>query len=159
VTPARVRAWAARASALPAWLLVLVATAQVVAAKTGPLSPWLGGGFGMFATTDAPSRRHLHAVALREGLREELELPEELARSVRKAQSFPSERRLRALARELEAHVREHGDPHAAPLEAIVITVYRVRFDRETLAPSGEPIASLRVPAGAESLRVPAGEE
>jgi hypothetical protein len=88
-------------------------------------------------------------VALREGLREELELPEELELVVRKAKSFPSERRLRALARELEAHVREFGDPHAAPLEAIAITVYRTRFDRDTLAPSGEPIASLRVAAGA----------
>jgi hypothetical protein len=150
VTSARVRAWAARASALPAWLLVFVAAAQVIAAKAGPLSPWLGGGFGMFSTTDAPSRRHLHAVALREGLREELELPEELTLAVRKAKSFPSERRLRALARELEAHVRANGDPYAAPLEAIAITVYRVRFDRDTLAPSGEPIASLRVPAGDE---------
>ena len=124
--------------------------AQVVAAKTGPLSPWLGGGFGMFSTTDAPSRRHLHAVALREGLREEIELPEALSLFVRKAKSFPSEARLRALARELEAHLREEGDPHAAPLEAIAISVYRTRFDRETLAPSGEPIASLRVPARAD---------
>lgn len=146
----RIRAWAARASALPAWLLVVVAAAQVIAAKAGPLSPWLGGGFGMFSTTDAPSRRHLHAVALREGLREELELPEGLALSVRKAKSFPSERRLRALARRLEDHVREHGDPHAAPLEAIAISVYGVRYDRDTLAPSGEPIASLRVPVGDE---------
>jgi hypothetical protein len=150
VVSARVRAWAARARALPAWLLVAVATAQVVAAKTGPISPWLGGGFGMFSTTDAPSRRHLHAVALREGLREELELPAELALSVRKAQSFPSQRRLRALAREIGAWVRETDDPHAAPLEAIAITVYKVRFDRDTLAPSGEPIASLRVPVGDE---------
>jgi hypothetical protein len=150
VTPDRVRAWSARASALPAWLLVVVAAAQVVAAKTGPISPWLGGGFGMFATTDAPSRRHLHAVALREGMREELELPEELAQPVRKTESFPSQRRLRALAREIAAWVRETDDPHAAPLEAIAITVYRVHFDRDTLAPSGEPIASLRVPAGEE---------
>lgn len=147
---ARLQAWAARASALPAWLLVLVATAQIVAAKTGPLSPWLGGGFGMFATTDSPSRRHLHAVALREGLREELALPRELAVPVRNAQGFPSERRLLALAREIEAFVRETGDPHAAPLEAIAISVYKVRFDRDTLAPSGEPIASLRVPVRAE---------
>ena len=150
MTSARVQAWAARAAALPAWLLVLVATAQIVAVKTGPLSPWLGGGFGMFATTDAPSRRHLHAVALREGLREEIRLPRNLSRSVRKAQSFPSERRLRALALQLEAHLGEFGDPHAAPLEAIAITVYRKRFDRDTLAPSGEPIASLTVPAGTQ---------
>jgi len=150
VTHERVRTWAARASALPAWLLVLVATAQIVAAKTGPISPWLGGGFGMFSTTDSPARRHLHAVALREGLREELELPDELSLSVRKAQSFPSQRRLRALAHKIALWVRETDDPNAAPLEAIEISVYRVHFDRDTLAPSTEPIASLRVPAGEE---------
>ena len=36
------------------------------------------------------------------------------------------------------------------PSEAISIAVYRVRFDPETLAPSGEPIASLEVPVARE---------
>jgi hypothetical protein len=147
---ARLEALAARLRALPVWLLVAVACAQIVAAKTGTLSPWLGGGFGMFATLDSPARRHLHAVALRPGLRQELELPRSLERVVRRALGFPTPARLRALARELEAIESETGDPHAAPLEAISIEVYRVGFDRETLAPSGEPLASLRVPAGGE---------
>jgi hypothetical protein len=61
--------------------------------------------------------------------------------------SLPTAHRLRVLARALERDQREHGDPDAGPLEAIAIGVYRVRFDRVTLAPSGEPIASLEVPA------------
>jgi hypothetical protein len=143
----RIRALAARAGALPALLLVAVALVQIAAAKTGTLSPWLGGGFGMFATTDAWARRHVHAWALRPGLREELEIVEELAPLERRVRALPSERNLRALAKGLAEILRETGDPDAGPLEAIAITVVRPRFDRETLAPSGEPIASLRIPA------------
>jgi hypothetical protein len=141
---------AARLRVLPPLLLISVAVAQIAAAKTGPLSPWLGGGFGMFASTDSWSRRHLHAVALRPGLREELELPDFLRVEVRRALALPTERNLHALARELEAYEREAGDPDAGPLEAISIRVVRARFDRDTLAPSGEPIASLEVPTGLE---------
>jgi hypothetical protein len=150
VTSERTRALAGRLGTLPALLLVAVACVQIWAAKAGTLSPWLGGGFGMFSTTDAWPRRHLHAVALRPGLREEIELPDSLDREVRRALALPSERHLGALARALEAMLREEGDPGAAPLEAIEIRVYRVRFDRDTLAPSGEPIASLQVPARIE---------
>jgi hypothetical protein len=147
---ARIPALAARLRALPALLLVCVAITQAIAATRGPLSPWLGGGFGMFSTADSPTRRHLHAVALRPGLRQDVEIPEALERDLRKALGLPSAGRLRALARELEAIEIEQGDPHAAPLDAISIVVYRLRFDRDTLAPSGEPLASFRLAAGAE---------
>lgn len=146
----RWRTPAARIAALPAVLLVAVAIAQIAMAERGPLSPWLGGGFGMFSTTDSPARRHLHAFALRPGLRQELAIPDSLADAERRALGFPSEGRLRSLARALEAIEREHGDPHAGPLESIAIGVHRVRYDRDTLAPSGEPLASLEVPADPE---------
>ena len=81
---------------------------------------------------------------------QEIEIPEVLEIDVRRALGLPDARRLRVLARELETIEREQGDPNAAPLEAIAITVYRTYFDRDTLAPSGEPIASLRVAAETE---------
>lgn len=146
----RIAALAARLRVLPALLLVAVAITQAFAATSGTLSPWLGGGFGMFSTTDSPTRRHLHAVAIRPGLLQEIEIPDVLEIDVRRALGLPDARRLRVLARELETIEREQGDPNAAPLEAIAITVYRTHFDRDTLAPSGEPIASLRVAAEAE---------
>jgi len=37
-------------------LLVVVALAQWVAAEVVPVSPWIGGGFGMFATVDGEDR-------------------------------------------------------------------------------------------------------
>lgn len=143
---ARIRAAAARLWALPPFLLVAVATAQIVAAKTTSISPWLGGGFGMFATTDSWSRRHLHAVALRPGLREELDIPSYLRDDVRRALALPNERHLSLLAHELAILDAEEGDPNAGPLEAISIRVFRLHFDRDTLAPSGEPIASFELP-------------
>ncbi|MDP3920951.1 MAG: hypothetical protein Q8R76_09135 [Candidatus Omnitrophota bacterium] len=40
-------------------LLVLVAATQMVLTQTSPLSPWRGGGFGMFGTVDSVGARFL----------------------------------------------------------------------------------------------------
>jgi hypothetical protein len=44
---------------LPVALLVAVASVQVVLTRTAGLSPWKGGGFGMFSTTDDSGRRRV----------------------------------------------------------------------------------------------------
>jgi len=119
---------------LPALLLVAVALHQIFLARTEALSPWSGGGFGMFSTTDGWGARHLHAFALRPGLRRELELPEELIDPVRRALALPTEPRLRALAGTLATL----PTPDQGPLEAIEIQVFARRYDPVTLAPSGE---------------------
>ena len=46
----------------PALLLALVAVCQIVLAKTADLTPWKGGGFGMFATLDHNAHRRLEVV-------------------------------------------------------------------------------------------------
>ena len=56
--------------ALPAAILVFVALLQIYLVNTTNLSPWKGGGFGMFAAVDAPSMR----VIVAEGLDEAGEL-------------------------------------------------------------------------------------
>lgn len=38
-----------------------IACAQILATQLGPLSPWKGGGFGMFSTVDGPGMRVLMA--------------------------------------------------------------------------------------------------
>lgn len=43
-------------------LLVVIACAQFYVANTSTLSPWKGGGFGMFATIDGSSMRSLSGV-------------------------------------------------------------------------------------------------
>jgi hypothetical protein len=150
VTSDRIAAAAARLAPLPAVLLVAVAATQIALARTASLSPWSGGGFGMFSSTDTWSRRHLHAWAIRPGLRTELEVPDDLREDERRALALPDGPQLRALAARLAAIEREQGDPDAAPLEAIALQVWRVHYDARTLAPSGEMLAAVEIPAGDE---------
>lgn len=44
---------------LPSGLLLGVAVAQMLTANLSTLSPWKGGGYGMFATQDSPGARFL----------------------------------------------------------------------------------------------------
>lgn len=132
---------------LPAVLLVAVALHQIWLAKTADLNAWSGGGFGMFSTTDAWGRRHLHAWALWPGVRRELEVPEELRRLERRALALPDERRLRALALAL-ADLEAEAEPEAGPPGSVLIQVYATRYDRETLGASGELLASFELPLG-----------
>lgn len=147
MTAGRARALAASLATLPAVLLVAVASVQIVLACTAHLSPWSGGGFGMFASTDSPARRHLHAWALRPGLRSELEIPKELETPARRALALPVPSRMRPLAEALARIEEEEGDPDAAPLEAVSLQVFGASFDLDTLAPSGELLGSIEVRA------------
>jgi hypothetical protein len=144
----RIRALAARLTTLPALLLVAVAIAQIALTRTAHLSPWSGGGFGMFSTTDSPARRHLHAWALRPGLRSELEIPANLEMPARRALALPVASRLQPIADALARIEEEQGDPDAAPLEAIVLQIFRAHYDAATLAPSGEMLRAVEFPAG-----------
>lgn len=88
-----------RGGATTSWLapalLVVVALTQWLAAEVVPVSPWIGGGFGMFATVDgedrvvtvdgvvvssASSRNHAAAPTTRSatGLRQEIDRPGEV---------------------------------------------------------------------------------
>lgn len=144
----RIRALAARLSALPALLLVAVAIGQIALARTLNLSAWSGGGFGMFSTTDSPARRHLHAWAIRPGLRSELEIPDDFEMPARRALALPVESRLRPLAETLARIEQEWGDPDAAPLDSILLQVFRVEYDAG-LVPSGELLRSFETPVEA----------
>ena len=119
-------------------LLVIVGCAQVWAAWTAGLSPWLGGGFGMFSTTDSWSRRHLHAWAISPGVRREIDVPPEAGRLARATLAFPTSARLRSLAGVL---ARDLGRDVAA----VQIQVWASRFERETLAPSSVLLRSIEV--------------
>lgn len=125
---------------LPPVLLVSVAVHQLWLARSADLNAWSGGGFGMFATTDAWGRRHLHATAIHPGLRRELDVPVHLRETARAAMALPTESRLRALARALAPY----ADPADGPLEAVSVQVFRKRYEPLTLTPSGEPIAAVR---------------
>lgn len=50
---------------LPAVALCVIACNQIRLAKSSTLSPWKGGGFGMFATQDSPGARFIHVEGVR----------------------------------------------------------------------------------------------
>lgn len=119
---------------LPALLLVAVGANQLRLTRVENLSPWSGGGFGMFSTTDAPGNRHLHAFVQNEGIRREIAVTTDLQRQVRRATTLPTRTRLRALADELM--LREYGSRVA--WDEIEIQVWAVEYDLATLAPGGD---------------------
>jgi hypothetical protein len=131
---------------IPAALLVAVALAQITLARHAGLSPWLGGGFGMFASTDGWGRREVRAVAVREGLRRPLAPMRDAPAASRRAAALPSESQLRALAREL-AQLPSRDE---APLRAIELEVWGVRFEPETLARKPVRLRALTVPVDAD---------
>ena len=117
---------------LPVVLLVVVAFHQLAATVYGDLSPWLGGGFGMFSTLDTPGNRVLSIHLLEPGIRRELLIPEALDDEAERALAFPTRRRLTNLATHLAESFRR------PTTEAVQLTVWRVR-------PTPEPIRTVRV--------------
>ena len=131
---------------LPCLILVAVALGQILLALTAGLSPWHGGGFGMFATTDSRGARHLHVFAIRPGLEREVRPPPPLEHLAQRVRALPSQSNLRSLALEIAAlPAPDHGPPTAVRIE-----VWRTRFDPDTLAPSSDILRALEVPLAAE---------
>jgi hypothetical protein len=113
---------------------VAVALHQIWLAQASGMSPWLGGGFGMFSSFDGWSHRHLRAYAVRPGVRRELVVPERLYPEVTAALALPTDAYLERVAEELV----DEPTPDEGALEMIVVQVFRPRLDPVTLQPSGE---------------------
>lgn len=134
------------ANALPVLVLVVVALSQLLLARTQALSPWSGGGFGMFSTLDHASRRHLHAFVVRPGLRREVVAPPALAEEISRALALPTEARLRSLAVALaNTPTPDHGPP-----TGLQIQVWNTRFDPATLTPSSHILREFLLPLDEE---------
>lgn len=119
---------------LPVVLLVAVALHQLSAVIYGDLTPWLGGGFGMFTTLDTPGNRVVSVHLLEPGIRREVSIPEALNDVSERTLAFPTKRRLTDLAERLAVTSR-----HSRPaIEGVELTVWRVR-------PEPEPIRTVRV--------------
>jgi hypothetical protein len=130
--------------AAPVLLLLTIAAGQQWLARRHALSPWLGGGFGMFSTLDALAARHLHAFLWTEESRIEVEVTGPLAPLRDRALALPSEANLRALARAL---ARSAPGSSSAVLR-VEIQVFGRRYDPRTLEPEGVLLRALAVPVG-----------
>jgi hypothetical protein len=90
------------AALLAPLLLAAVASFQLYLARTTLLTPWKGGGFGMFSTVDAPSARFLRIVLeTADGKEIRVGVPDTLRRQAAVARAAPSDRRIEALGRAL----------------------------------------------------------
>ncbi|BAU63527.1 hypothetical protein STA3757_08920 [Stanieria sp. NIES-3757] len=85
---------------LPGAILVLVALLQLYLTHTANLSPWKGGGFGMFGGIDAPNMRAIQAEALdRDGNLIQFDVYSALdARTIRRTRTLPRQSDLEQMA-------------------------------------------------------------
>ena len=84
---------------LPVALLVARGGTQVTLARTAGLSPWKGGGFGMFSTTDDAGRRHVRVFVSAPERSEEIAIAPSLEDAARRAAVLPADAELSRLAR------------------------------------------------------------
>jgi hypothetical protein len=82
-------------------LLILVACIQIYRAHAYHQSPWKGGGFGMFASTDAPSARFLRCYLATPAGDVAVTVPPELKSPARHARTVPTDTNLAAVAQVL----------------------------------------------------------
>jgi hypothetical protein len=115
---------------LPAALLLAVACAQVTLARTAGLSPWKGGGFGMFSTTDDAGRRRVRVFVTAAERSEEIEISPSLEDAARRAAVLPTDAALSRLAR----RVAQREARYQRPVETIRIETWRIEYAPDTLA-------------------------
>ena len=128
---------------LPVALLVAVAALQLWLVSSAGLTPWCGGGFGMFSTLDSRGARVLRAVARGDGWESEIAIPPALEDSARRAAALPSDARLEAFARAL-APLASADDELDGPA-ALRVEVYTTQFSPADLRPAAVPLRVLEV--------------
>jgi hypothetical protein len=111
---------------LPGVALVLLACVQVGLVFVADLSPWKGGGFGMFSTNDHGSFRSVRVFAEEPGGERRLGVPPDRIQALFRVRELPDEAALRAFASSLA--------PEAPAATAIRVEVWRARFDGELRA-------------------------
>lgn len=134
-------------------VLILVACLQLFLAQTQGLTPWKGGGFGMFSTVDSGGARFLRIYLVTGSQAAAVQLPasDTYTRLEADLSEFPRQRLLDQLAARLatEKWVPGDYDPFGTGLAAQPKAdqpVYRVAYEGEPLPETG-PVAlqTLRV--------------
>jgi hypothetical protein len=128
-------------AAVPAALMIAVASAQIALAFTADLTPWKGGGFGMFATLDHGAFRGVDIVVEAPGRSETLDIPPSLERLAARAASFPADWLLQRLAREVAAREQRHS----RPVTTVKLSVWRTEFNPATLLATERTLRTLTV--------------
>ncbi len=118
---------------LPIILFVMIAGHHFYLVQHAHLSPWLGGGYGMFSTTDYGPSRYIRIYALRDNIiQEKIEIPPELSRLARKVRGLPDSKNVLSLALAIENYL--NANQHMYP--EIRVEVWASRYDAITLYPT-----------------------
>jgi hypothetical protein len=131
---------------LPPALLLAAAANHFYLVSSHELSPWLGAGFGMFATTDVGSARLLVVNAITEGgERYPVTLNEPLSELAKRVRGLPDRTQSGALA---DAVLDDLGFGRsgvaAGDLSTLSVEVWRTRYEPGTLRPQQTLISKQR---------------
>jgi hypothetical protein len=119
-------------------LLLALALAQIAGFAAFHLSPWKGGGFGMFSTNDHGGFRSVRVIELSASGERRVALPQALERLERQVREAPQRSSLEHLAAELR-----RGTQGLGPLR---VEVWRTQFSPVDLAPERVLVASAEAP-------------
>jgi hypothetical protein len=123
---------------VPATLLGVLAVAQIILALAGGLTPWKGGGFGMFSTLDHGAFRRLEVVLDAPDRSEGLEIPPSLEELAARGAAYPADWLLRQLAEGVVARERRYN----RPVTRVKVSVWRTEFDPVYLTATEHPLRS-----------------
>ena len=96
---------------LPAALLLSIALVQIVLVRTAALTPWKGGGFGMFAAVDGGAVRSMRIQVDGPDRSERLDVPLSLELDAARAEALPIRPFLARLAERVAAREVRQGRP------------------------------------------------
>ena len=119
---------------LPAILLLTVASTQMLLARTADLSPWKGGGFGMFASIDGAPFRWVRIYVFAPERSQEINVPPSLDDPAHRLVTWPRPHAMEAFARAVIAREQRQG----RPVESVRIEVWRA-----DISPSLEVVEAL----------------
>ena len=128
---------------LPPAALLVVGLVQVGAASLVHLTPWKGGGFGMFSTLDHAAFRGIDVVIEAADRSETLEIPASLDLLAARVSNCPADWLLNRFAEAVVARERRNG----RAVSHVQVTVWTTTFDRATLAAHKQTIRSFRYAA------------
>ena len=127
----------------PVLLLLVVASIQVFLVYSYNLSPWSGGGFGMFSTTDAGGNRHLHLFSVTSGIRMELDPDPKLDKEHDILLALPIDYNYIKFTEKLaKTDIPDEGQ------KTLQIQIWKRSFNPETLEPSTVLLKYKEVPIG-----------
>ena len=127
-------------SYLPILFFILIAGYHFYLVHNHHLSPWLGGGYGMFSTTDYGPSRFIKIFALKNNIiQEQIEIPEQLSQLSKQVRSLPDNKNIQKLAIEVENYLA--FNQHTFP--TIRIEIWVTHYDSETLKPTYQKLNTI----------------